>query len=232
MSWMFAARLEPSWRPGKPRDRWTFRALVFCLVLSLAGCSPVYYGTLERFGVEKRDILQSRIEEGRDAQGEAKEQFRSALEAFQEETGFQGGDLEAVYDRLKGELERCEARAAEVRDDIRSIDEVAADLFAEWAREAQQYTSADLRRKAERMMNDTKLRYGELISAMRRAEQSMDPVLAGFRDQVLFLKHNLNARAIASLQNDLVAIESDVGVLIREMERAISEADAFIASLE
>ena len=67
---------------------------------------------------------------------------------------------------------------------------------------------------------------------MRRAEQSMDPVLAGFWDQVLFLKHNLNARAIDSLQNDLVAIESDVAVLIREMERAISEADAFIASLE
>ena len=208
------------------------RTLTLCLVLSLAGCSPVYYGTLERFGVEKRDILESRIREGRDAQGQAKEQFRSALQAFQGETGFQGGDLEEVYDRLKGELERCEARAEKVRDDIGSIEEVAADLFAEWESEAQQYSSPDLRRKAERMLSDTQGRYGELISAMRRAEQSMDPVLDGFRDQVLFLKHNLNARAIASLQNDLVAIESDVGVLIREMERAISEADAFIASLE
>jgi ElaB/YqjD/DUF883 family membrane-anchored ribosome-binding protein len=208
------------------------RALVLSLAVSLAACSPVYYGTMERFGVEKRDILQSRIQDGRDDQEQAKDQFRSALEAFQAETGFQGGDLEEVYDRLKGEFERCEARADEVRDDIRSIDEVAADLFAEWESEAQQYTSPGLRREAERMLRDTKARYGELISAMRRAEQSMDPVLGGFRDQVLFLKHNLNARAIASLQDNVAAIESDVAVLIREMERAISEADAFIASLE
>ncbi len=208
------------------------RTLFLSLVLSLAGCGSVYYGTLERFGVEKRDILQSRIREGRDAQGQAKEQFRSALEAFQEETGFRGENLEEVYGRLKGELERCEARAEEVRGKIRSIDGVAADLFAEWEREAQQYSSASLRRKAERMLRDTRGRYEALIAAMRRAEESMEPVLAGFRDQVLFLKHNLNARAIASLQDDLAAIESDVAVLIREMERAISEADAFIDSLE
>jgi hypothetical protein len=208
------------------------RALMLSVAVSAVACSPIYYGTMERFGVEKRDILQSRIQDGRDDQQEAKEQFRSALEAFQVETGFQGGDLEEVYDRLKGELEQCEARAQEVRDDIQSIDEVAADLFAEWESEAQQYSSPDLRREAERMLRDTKARYGELISAMRGAEQSMDPVLGGFRDQVLFLKHNLNARAIASLQNNVAAIESDVAVLIREMERAISEADAFIASLE
>jgi hypothetical protein len=82
------------------------------------------------------------------------------------------------------------------------------------------------------MLRDTRGRYKELISAMRRAEKSMDPVLAGFRDQVMFLKHNLNARAIASLQDNAAAIASDVAVLTREMERAISEADAFIASLE
>jgi gas vesicle protein len=208
------------------------RTLVLLSLLPLAGCSAAYYGALERFGVEKRDILRSRIRDGRDAQAEAKQQFRSALEAFQEETGYEGGDLEDFYERLRGELERCEARAAEVRDEIRSIDEVAEDLFAEWESEAQQYTSRDLRRKAERMLRDTRGRYKELISAMRRAEKSMDPVLAGFRDQVMFLKHNLNARAIASLQDNAAAIESDVAVLTREMERAISEADAFIASLE
>lgn len=201
------------------------------LLLGALACSPAYYATMERFGFEKRDILKRRIHDGRDDQQEAKEQFTSALEAFKAATGFEGGELEGVYDRLKGELDRCEAQAAEVREDIGSIETVAADLFDEWEQEARQYTSPDLRRKSERMLRDTRQRYGELITTMRRAERSMEPVLGGFRDQVLFLKHNLNARAIASLQENVATIESDVAALIREMERAIAEADAFIETL-
>jgi hypothetical protein len=210
-----------------------FRLATGSLVLLLASlaCSPVYYATLERFGFEKRDILKRRIHDGRDDQQEAKEQFQSALEAFQAATGFQGGDLEQVYDRLKGELDRCEARAAEVHEDIGSIETVAADLFDEWERETGRYTSPDLRRQSQRMLRDTRRQYAELIATMRRAERSMEPVLGGFRDQVLFLKHNLNARAIASLQQNVASIESDVATLIREMERAIAEADAFIETL-
>jgi hypothetical protein len=56
-------------------------------------------------------------------------------------------------------------------------------------------------------------------------------VLDAFRDQVLFLKHNLNARAIASLRNELTTIEDDVAVLVAEMEQAIAESDAFISEM-
>jgi len=67
---------------------------------------------------------------------------------------------------------------------------------------------------------------------MRSAEARMEPVLRAFQDQVLFLKHNLNARAIDSLQGELGSIETDVAQLIREMERSIAESDAFISSLQ
>ena len=60
----------------------------------------------------------------------------------------------------------------------------------------------------------------------------MDPVLSAFQDQVLYLKHNLNAQAIVSLQGELVSIETDVAGLIKEMEASIKEADTFINSIE
>ena len=69
------------------------------------------------------------------------------------------------------------------------------------------------------------------MQAMRRAEQKMAPVLTAFKDQVLYLKHNLNAQAIASLQSELSSIESDVVQLIREMEASIREADTFISAM-
>jgi len=67
---------------------------------------------------------------------------------------------------------------------------------------------------------------------MKRAEATMTPVLAAFRDQVLLLKHNLNARAIAAIQQEGMAVETEITGLIRAMEAAIAEADAFMKTLD
>jgi hypothetical protein len=202
------------------------------LALGAVACRSAYYGTLEAFGVHKRDVLVDRVEEGRDAQQAAKEQFQSALEAFRAVEDFDGGGLEKLYDELKHELDASEKRVAAVSGRIDSIETVAADLFAEWQGELDEMQSADLRRRSEETLARTKERYSGLIAAMKRAESKMEPVLGVFRDHVLFLKHNLNAQAIASLEGSLASIESDVGNLIRDMEASIAEADAFIETIE
>jgi hypothetical protein len=201
------------------------------LALSLAlaaGCKSAYYGTLEKFGKHKRDLLVDRVEEARDDQQEAKEQFKDALTRFSELTKFQGGDLEKTYKRLNAEYEESAGKAQAVSGRIRSVEEVAKDLFDEWRGELSQYENRDLRRASEGQLKETEKRYGELIGAMRRAEQKMKPVLAAFHDQVLFLKHNLNAQAVAALQGQVVELESDVARLISDMDAAISEANSFI----
>ena len=66
---------------------------------------------------------------------------------------------------------------------------------------------------------------------MKRAEGKLEPALQPLRDQVLFLKHNLNAAAISSLQSEAVKIQSDVASLIAEMQKSIDEADKFISSM-
>ncbi len=208
------------------------RLLFAGLLVSATACQSTYYSAMEQLGVHKRDILVDRVQEGRDAQEEAKEQFQSALEAFKSVEAFDGGELEAVYNKLNKEYERAESRVKTVQKRISSIEDVSADLFREWESELDQFTNADLRRKSETQMLETKDRYEELITAMRRAESKMDPVLQSFSDQVLFLKHNLNAKAISSLQGSLIEIEGDVGSLISEMEASIAEADAFIATME
>ena len=56
--------------------------------------------------------------------------------------------------------------------------------------------------------------------------------LTVFHDQVLYLKHNLNAQAIAALQGELVNLEENIDRLVREMEASIREADQFISKLQ
>ena len=200
-------------------------------LLGLGGCQTVYYETMEKFGYEKRDILATRVEDARDSQQEAKEQFQSALERFTAVTNFQGGELQSKYDALKADYERSEDKAAAVREHIAEVEEVAEDLFDEWESELGQYANKNMRRVSEEQLRDTRTRYAQLIGAMHRAESKMAPVLAAFRDQVLFLKHNLNARAVASLQDELVAVEADIAALIRDMESSIAEANAFIQAM-
>ncbi len=199
---------------------------------TVSGCSSVYYGTMEKFGVHKRDIMVDRVQEARDAQEEAKNQFKSALQRFSTVVQFDGGDLEEKYTQLKDEYDRSSAKAQAVRDRIAAVEDVAEALFAEWERELSQYTNVNLRQSSAGQLKQTRQHYNQLISAMKRAEQKIDPVLASFQDQVLYLKHNLNARAIASLKSELSTVEADVTALITEMEKSIKEANAFIRAME
>ena len=206
--------------------------LALCLPLLGASCQSMYYGTMEAFGVHKREILVDRVQEGRDAQQEAKQEFKSALEAFKAATKFEGGKLEQTYERLNAAYEASSDKAEAVSSKIEDIEDVSEALFEEWQSEIDQIQNPDLRAKSSAMRRDTKERYKTLITAMKSAEKSMKPVLVAFKDHVLFLKHNLNAQAIASLQGSLAGIETDVSALVGEMEKSIAEADAFIEQLE
>lgn len=207
------------------------RFCVGLLLASLTACSSAYYGTMEQFGVHKRDILVDRVEEARDSQEEASEQFSSALEEFTVVTDFDGGDLQATYDRLNAEFEQSERRAERVIERIDAVEDVAEDLFDEWEDELALYSNEALRDSSEASLRETRRRYDTLIRAMRRAEERMPPVLDAFRDQVLFLKHNLNARAIASLRSELETIENDVSALVRDMQEAIAESERFLEAM-
>lgn len=205
---------------------------VLATVLAASGCQSAYYATMEKFGVEKRDILVDRVGDAREAQQDAKKQFESALAQFIAVTNFEGGDLQKQYENLKGAYEDSEARANAVHKRIASVEQVATDLFAEWKKELGEYSNSEMRRTSERQLVETQSRYRQLIGAMKSAERKLDPVLAALHDRVLFLKHNLNARAIASLRTERARVESDITSLIREMNKSIAEADRFIQDMK
>jgi hypothetical protein len=209
-----------------------FRRVPLALALLLAGCSSAYYGAMEKFGIAKREILADRVEKTREAQKQAKDQFADALQRFLAVTKTDGGDLQRKYDDLNREFQRSESRAKEVRDRIAAVEDVAEALFREWKQELGQYSNASLRADSQRQLDTTRRRYDALLTLMKRAADRMDPVIATFRDQVLYLKHNLNARAIASLGETHRTLEADISRLIADMETSIREAENFIKDLK
>ena len=206
--------------------------LLFTFSLLLVGCETAYYNTMENFGVHKRDILVDRVGEARESQVDGQQQFKDALEQFKSVVNYDGGKLEAQYNKLNGAYEDSVEASEEITDRVNAVESVANALFKEWEKELDQYTSASLRQNSANQLRDTKRSYATLISKMRKAEQSVAPVLNVLKDNVLYLKHNLNARAIGALKGELSSVDRNVQQLIAAMEASIRESDEFIKGLK
>jgi hypothetical protein len=111
------------------------------------------------------------------------------------------------------------------------VESVSDALFDEWEDEIKLYESRDLAQSSKKQLSDTRARYREMMAHMGEAEKSMEPVLLLFRDNVLFLKHNLNAQAIGSLQQEFDGLENEIGKLVQRMNQAIDSSNEFIASM-
>ena len=209
-----------------------FNGLFSLLLMSLFGCSSTYYGAMEKVGVHKRDIMVDRVEKARDSQADAQEQFKSALEQFDSVVKLKETDLKKAYDKLNQEYEESREAAEDVSARIDKVEDVAEALFDEWEDELKLYQNKELQRSSKRQLTQTKKRYAQMIKNMHRAEKSMEPVLKIFRDNVLFLKHNLNAQAIGSLKGEFANLQGEIDTLIKRMNTAIESSNTFIAEIK
>lgn len=198
------------------------------LVLLLSGCASVQYSALEKVGIHKRDILVDRVEDARDAQVETREQLVSAYEELSALVGHDGGELEEKYRRLSKEVDRSQDATEDLDEHLADIDRVSEDLFEEWESELDLYSSAALRSDQEKKLKLARRQFSMMRERMQTARNRVDPVMAVLTDNVLFLKHSLNAQALAALRGQASVLEGRVDALIRDMQAAIDEADEFI----
>jgi uncharacterized protein YhaN len=196
--------------------------LLALLALALSGCTTgLYYKTAEKLGYPKRDILVSRVEDARDAQAKAKDEFQDALTQFLALTEVQTGELKTAYEGLRDELADCERQAAEVSKRIAAIESVSEALFKEWETEAAMINDPLDRRESERLLRETRTRAAAVVRTMETAVERMEPILRKFRDKVLLFKANLNAQAVAGLSGTARSLENDVARLVADMEKSI-----------
>ncbi|AYV15520.1 MULTISPECIES: DUF2959 domain-containing protein [Shewanella] len=202
------------------------------LGLLLGGCQSAYYGAMEKVGYHKRDIMVDRVKDAKESQQEAQEQFSSALEEMQALLNHDGGDLEKAYNKAKDEYESAQEAADDVSNRINKVEDVAEALFDEWQGEIGEISKASLRSKSQAKLKETRRSYEQLIRSMRRAESKMPPILTSMKDNMLYLKHNLNAQTIGAIKGEFASLQSDISGLIKEMNKSIDESNRFIAAME
>lgn len=212
-------------------------SLLLAVAVAASGCNVVDrlrdagFDTLEKVGMERRELLVRRVDKARESQVDAKEEFADALEEFKALVGYDGAELEKAYRKAADAYDDADASAAEVRERIEKVDRVAESLFREWDAEIAEYRDPGYARESRAQLAETRRRTDAVLKAMRRASTRMEPVLDTLRDQVLYLKHNLNARALGSLDQTAAKLDTDVAGLVAAMQQSINEADAFIANM-
>ncbi len=206
--------------------------LMLSAILFLSACSSAYYSAMEKVGIHKRDIMVDRVVDAKESQQDAQKQFKSALEEMTALINFDGGELEEQYNVIQEQYEDSKEAAELVSSRIDKIEDVADALFNEWQDEIEQISSSNLKRQSSSKLRDTQRLYNSLVRSMRKAESKMAPVLSALKDNSLFLKHNLNAKAVGALQGEMTSIKQDVSVLIRDMNAAIEQSQKFIDMLE
>ncbi|MEY3787731.1 MAG: hypothetical protein RIQ94_1399 [Pseudomonadota bacterium] len=191
----------------------------------------VYYSTRESIGDHKREIVVYQVEQACISLQETKEEFEETLERFKSLVCVNDSGLDHRYNLLNRQYQFCRSKSDAVSNKIRAIQEVSEALFIEWESELDQYSNRALRNSSKQQLKAARQNYARLIKAMQRAESKIHPVLAAFKDQVLYLKHNLNSRAIAALQHEFIEMSVDISQLILAMEQTIQEASRFFSTL-
>jgi hypothetical protein len=191
----------------------------------------LYYATRESIGEHKREIVVYQVEQACASLQETRDEFEDALERFKYLVCVNETGLEHTYNLLNRQYYFCRSKSDAVSNRIRAIQEVSGALFVEWESELNEYTNRALRNNSKQKLKAARQNYARLIKAMQGAESKIQPVLAAFKDQVLYLKHNLNARAIAALQHEFIEISIDISQLIHAMEQTIAEANMFVSAL-
>jgi len=200
--------------------------------LLLTGCQTAYYGAMEKVGYHKRDIMVDRVKAAKESQEDAQKEFSSALEEMQALLNHNGGNLEKAYNKAKDEYESAQSAADDVSNRINKVEDVAEALFDEWQTEIAEISKASLRHNSETKLKETRRSYEQLIKTMRRAESKMPPILTAMKDNMLYLKHNLNAQAIGAIKGEFASLQTDISGLIKEMNKSINESTRFIEALE
>lgn len=209
--------------------------LLSVMILGMAGCATankVYYAGMEKVGFHKRDIMVSRVEDVQESQKEAQVEFKSALEQFGSLVNIKDSNLKRAYEKFNDEYEDAKGAAEDLSARIDKLENVSVALFDEWKSELKLYKSEKLKSQSQKQLNATYAKYKTMMKAMRNSQKSMKPILATFQDNVLMLKHSLNAQAIGALQGEFGNLKREISSLISKMNKSIKASDAFIKEMK
>ena len=139
-------------------------------------------GAYAQQGHKETDRLIKRAEEMKKDLETATAQGHKTLDYYNTIVKGGAGDTRKIYKDLTKAIEDSEKQAAKVSQRVEEMEAEAHTFFGEWTQSLQQITSEDLKKRSQDRLNKTRVQFGEILAAGRRAGADFDPFMGALKD--------------------------------------------------
>lgn len=210
--------------------RWLAVVLALAMLAGM-GCRTVYYKTMEGFGQEKRDLLQSRLSDARDAARSMRDDLAKLDEQLSAVATSAAGEQARRYDRLNEVWEDARHESSDLADANDDVERVGRDMLREWKKELPRFSDPALREQSRDQLDETTRRFDAALASLRRAEKAVAPALRPVHDQVLVLKHGAADTSGSYEQSSLASGQAGLRDAVAAIDAGLADLDAFASFL-
>ncbi len=183
-------------------------------------------------GVKQTEKLAKRAQDTVKAIEETKQQLERTLNLYNTIVQNKAEDTKKAYKDLGNWIKDSEKKRANVGNKAEDMEKEAHVLFAEWTQSVDGITNPDLRKRSQERLNDTRVRYGEILRVGRQAGGEFDAFIQSLQDQVVYLGYDLNPAAFKSLAGDAKNVNAQAATMFTKLSETTKLANEYIASLK
>ena len=145
--------------------------------------------------------------------------------------GDEGKDRRKLYKNLMKEMDNCDKRVEGVRKRTAEMNGAASMYFEERGKSVESIGSEDLRARGQARLEESKAEYAHILELGQAAGGDYQGFMAKLRDQVLFLGHDLNPDALASLDDDVKKQNKAATELYAKIDGTITAFNTYTGAL-
>jgi hypothetical protein len=182
-------------------------------------------------GLKRTDSLIKKSEELVKSTASAREQLGKTLDTYNSIFADQNADVRKAYKAVDGEMTKTEKERDQVRTKLDEVKVEEEAYFAGWNASLQQIGNADLRKRSETRMTETRGQFDGILNAVREAREAYEPFMKDLKDQWTYLGHDLNPSGISSLKPDVDKLNLKAKDLFAKIDAGTKKAEEYVRSL-
>lgn len=203
--------------------------LASALQARTAGAQAIFGSDPE--GLKKTDNLIKKAEDLVKSTTSAREQIGKTLDTYNAIWADDTKDVKKVYKSVEGEMKKTEERREDVKKQLDAMKVEADAYFASWKASIAEIGNADLRKKSEARMGETKAKFDGIQGSIAEARQAYEPFITSVKDQWTYLGHDLNPSGISSLKPERDKLNVTAKELFGKIDASTKKATEYINSI-
>jgi hypothetical protein len=190
-------------------------AFVLALVGSLCGCATTGYrhASETSSAIGQTRLLTVKIQQNIDA----------AVTNLQSLTSQEAMDLRSSYERLSTAVNTLDAQVADLTDQAQVIKARGNAYVKDWEQELGSYQSSAIRLRSAERLNQVTEDFRKISQQFEATGQSLRLLLANLKDVRLYLKTDLTAAGVASIQEQLGGVTNEAALAQQILQSLLNE---------